>query len=98
MFVVPPWRNPWLIVSVLFPFLLHQAVLRWAPAARVFQLTPLSAQEWKQVAAFAVPIIVVEEILKAVGRAIGARRLHALPRQLPQDQRPTASGAQPAMF
>lgn len=44
---VQPWQNPWLIWSVLFPFLLHVAVLYVPSLANLFGLAPLSLREWK---------------------------------------------------
>jgi hypothetical protein len=64
----PPWLNPALLVGVTLPALLHVAIL-YIPALRgMFSLHPLSKREWKVVLAFAAPIIIVEEVLKYVGR------------------------------
>eukprot|EP00611_Tribonema_gayanum_P023854 TRINITY_DN50_c2_g1_i1.p1 TRINITY_DN50_c2_g1~~TRINITY_DN50_c2_g1_i1.p1 ORF type:complete len:537 (-),score=175.61 TRINITY_DN50_c2_g1_i1:332-1942(-) len=71
---VPPWRNPWLILGVLVPSLLHLAVLYTPAAADAFGLSPLSWEDWRYVAQFGLPIVLLEESLKAVGRRVNARK------------------------
>jgi Ca2+-transporting ATPase len=44
---LPPWKNPWLLLGVAVPFLLHIAVLYVRPFAQLFGLAPLSAKEWQ---------------------------------------------------
>ena len=64
----PPWTNPILLAGVTVPFLLHLAVLYIPQIARLFGLAPLTKIEWKVVAKFALPILLVEEVLKYVTR------------------------------
>ena len=64
----PPWANRWLLAGVTLPMLLHVGVLYSKPLATLFQLAPLSAQDWKVVLAFAAPLVILEELLK-----LGAR-------------------------
>ena len=68
-----PLANPLLVVGVAVPFALHLAVLRAPRAAAMFGLVDLSAREWRIVAALALPVLLVEEALKAVGRFLQAR-------------------------
>eukprot|EP00611_Tribonema_gayanum_P030304 TRINITY_DN8384_c0_g1_i2.p1 TRINITY_DN8384_c0_g1~~TRINITY_DN8384_c0_g1_i2.p1 ORF type:complete len:285 (-),score=82.34 TRINITY_DN8384_c0_g1_i2:273-1088(-) len=71
---VPPWRNPWLIIGVAVPTLLHLAVIYTPAASNMFGLAPLTKDDWLYVARFALPIVLVEEILKMIGRAVNAKR------------------------
>jgi Ca2+-transporting ATPase len=47
---------------------LHLLVVYWPPLANVFGLAPLNAAEWRVVAAFALPVVLLEEVLKYIGR------------------------------
>lgn len=70
---VGPQSNPWLLLGVAVPFLLHLFVLYSSsfglPAlGESFGMVPLSKDNWITVLYWAVPILLVDEILKAVGR------------------------------
>jgi len=76
---VGPFQNPWLILGVLFPFLLHLGVLYSAslgvPAlAESIGMSPLSKTDWFSVLFWASPILLVDEILKAIGRYLKSRK------------------------
>ena len=47
LFTVQPWQNPWLIISVIIPLLLHALVLYTPSLNIVFGLSPLTTEEWK---------------------------------------------------
>lgn len=73
LFHVGPFENPWLILGVSIPFLLHMAVLYSGtlgiPAlGESFGLSPLTLAHWTSVLSWALPILLVDEILKAIGR------------------------------
>ena len=68
IFTLPPWKNPALLVGISVPFLLHLGIFYTPRLAAVFGVRPLSRREWAVVLAFAAPILVVEEILKWIGR------------------------------
>lgn len=74
MLRVPPWKNPWLLLGVAVPSLLHLAVIYTPAVAHMFDLAPLTWEDWTYVLRFAVPIILVEEILKAIGRGVNSRK------------------------
>ena len=59
-----PWANKWLLAGVTLPVLLHVGVLYCKPLAAIFQLAPLTKQDWYTVAAFALPLVALEEVLK----------------------------------
>ncbi|CAN0294943.1 unnamed protein product [Ectocarpus sp. 12 AP-2014] len=65
MLRVPPWRNKWLLAGVAFPSLLHLAVLYLPGVGETFGVAPLSWDDWTWVLRFSLPILLVEEILKA---------------------------------
>ena len=44
---VPPWKNKWLVLSVVAAFALHLAVLYVPVLAGVLGLAPLTWREWK---------------------------------------------------
>jgi len=70
---VQPWANGWLVLGVAVPFCIHVAALYTPLLNKLFGLAPLSLSEWKVVLSFAVPILLLEEILKFVGRRMSAR-------------------------
>lgn len=65
---MPPWVNPWLLVAMSVSFGLHFLILYVPFLAQVFGIVPLSLNEWLLVLAVALPVILLEEILKLVGR------------------------------
>lgn len=73
IFALSPFRNPILILAVAASFGIHLGVLQIETLANIFGLTKLSVREWRMVASFAVPILVLEEILKFIGRRIERR-------------------------
>jgi len=73
MFSISPLQNPYLLLGVAIPFLMHLAVLYVPALSGLFGLHPLSGREWKVVLALAAPILMVEEVLKGVGRAHSSR-------------------------
>ena len=64
VFTIYPWRNPFLVGSVMLPILLHICVLYTPYLNTVFGLRPLSLLEWRVVIALSLPIVLVEEGLK----------------------------------
>lgn len=65
---MPPWRNPWLLVAMLVSFGLHCLILYVPFLADVFHVVPLSLKEWLLVLLVSAPVILIDEILKFVGR------------------------------
>jgi Ca2+ transporting ATPase len=68
IFVMPPWKNGYLIISVIMSLLINIAIIYIPPAAFIFNVAPLSSQEWMAVLVFSFPILLLEEILKWFGR------------------------------
>lgn len=72
---VGPQSNPWLLLGVSVPFMLHLFVLYsskfgLSALGESFGMVPLSGEDWITVLCWAAPILLVDEILKAVGRFI----------------------------
>ncbi|XP_008233097.1 PREDICTED: calcium-transporting ATPase, endoplasmic reticulum-type [Prunus mume] len=65
---MPPWRNPWLLVAMSVSFGLHCLILYIPFLADVFGVVPLSLNEWLLVILISVPVILIDEVLKLVGR------------------------------
>merc|ERR1712176_427255 len=75
---VGPFRNPFLILGVMFPFLLHVGVLYsanfGAPAlAESFGMSPLTKENWISVLSWSLPIVLVDEVLKTIGRYLKSK-------------------------
>lgn len=74
LWTMPPWVNPWLLVAMCVSFSLHCLILYVPFLARVFDIVPLSFNEWHLVLAVAFPVILIDEILKYVGRRTSGSR------------------------
>jgi len=66
---MPPWRNPWLLVAMSVSFGLHCLILYVPFLADVFGVVPLTLNEWILVILISAPVILIEEVLKFVGRS-----------------------------
>ena len=66
----PPWANRWLLLGVTLPVLLHLSVLYTPSLASLFQLAPLSAEDWRSVMMFSLPLVLLEEALKLLARCM----------------------------
>lgn len=69
LITVPPWRNPWLLIAMSVSFGLHCVILYVPFLADVFGIVPLSLHEWGVVALVSAPVILIDELLKFVGRS-----------------------------
>ncbi|KAF3442050.1 hypothetical protein FNV43_RR15966 [Rhamnella rubrinervis] len=68
LMTMPPWVNPWLLVAMSVSFGLHFLILYVPFLAQVFSIVPLSFNECLLVFAVSFPVILIDEILKFVGR------------------------------
>ncbi|KAK6919937.1 hypothetical protein RJ641_015841 [Dillenia turbinata] len=71
---MPPWRNPWLLVAMSVSFALHCMILYIPFLANVFGIVPLSFKEWFLVILFSAPVILIDEVLKLLGRIIRLKK------------------------
>jgi len=71
---IGPQRNPALILGVLIPFSIHLGILYsgnlGVPSiASSFGVVPLSAEQWISVFLWSLPILLIDDLLKAYGRS-----------------------------
>merc|ERR1712194_606620 len=65
---MPPWKNPYLIVACMDSMLVHFVILYVPTLARIFAVCALDLHDWWLVMCFAFPVIIIDEVLKFVGR------------------------------
>ncbi|KAI4340098.1 hypothetical protein MLD38_024967 [Melastoma candidum] len=80
LLVMPPWVNPFLLVAMSVSFGLHFLILYVPFLAKVFGIVPLSLNEWLLVLAVSFPVILIDEVLKLVGRCMDRCRTPGGPR------------------
>ena len=68
LFTVPVWTNPWLLIAMAISFGLHFLILYVPVLAKTFSIVPLSLNEWLLVLVFSLPVILIDEVLKFIGR------------------------------
>ena len=68
MLAMPPWKNMYLIGADLLSLGLHFVILYVPFMASIFQLKPLTMDEWMWVLYLSVPVIILDEVLKLVAR------------------------------
>ena len=66
----PPWSNAWLLGAISLSIILHLIILYVPPLALLFSVTGLSWTEWKTVLWLSAPVVLIDEILKAISRNI----------------------------
>ncbi|KAM7257822.1 hypothetical protein ACFE04_013563 [Oxalis oulophora] len=71
---MPPWVNPWLLIAMSVSFALHFLILYVPFLAQVFGIVPLSLNEWLLVLLVALPVILIDEVLKFIGRCTSGWR------------------------
>ena len=75
LLVVPPHKNMYLVGAIAASFLAHFMILYIPPLATVFSVAPLTWREWKLVLMFSFPVIMIDEVLKLVGRLMNKKKL-----------------------
>ncbi|XP_073269107.1 calcium-transporting ATPase, endoplasmic reticulum-type-like isoform X2 [Primulina huaijiensis] len=65
---MPPWSNPWLLLAMAVSLCLHCLILYVPILANVFSIVPLSLNEWLLVLVVSAPVVLIDEVLKFVGR------------------------------
>lgn len=74
LLTMPPWVNPWLLLAMSVSFGLHFLILYVPFLAQVFGIVPLSLNEWLLVLLVAFPVILIDEVLKFIGRCTSGLR------------------------
>ncbi|KAI9909299.1 hypothetical protein PsorP6_014894 [Peronosclerospora sorghi] len=75
LLTMPPWSNPYLMIAMVVSFVMHFVILYVDVLASTFSVIPLDFKEWMMVLAFSLPVILIDEVLKFVGRRLHAREL-----------------------
>lgn len=76
LLTMPPWTNPWLLVAISISIGLHCVILYIPWLASIFSIVPLSMNEWLLVILWSLPVILIDEVLKGLGRAFfGIRKV-----------------------
>jgi P-type Ca2+ transporter type 2C len=70
----PPWANPYVFAACAVSLGLHCLILYVPVLADVFSIVPLSGGEWALVALVSLPVILLDEGLKWLGRSVVAPR------------------------
>ncbi|EFN55787.1 hypothetical protein CHLNCDRAFT_145247 [Chlorella variabilis] len=81
---MPPWRNPWLLVAMVVSLGLHAVILYVPLLADIFSIVPLSLNECLLVLAYSLPVILLDEVLKFIGRNF-VNKPAALPAKAKED-------------
>ena len=68
LLVVPPHRNLYLVGAILASFAAHFMILYIPFLAKIFSVAPLTMHDWWIVFYFSFPVILIDEVLKLVGR------------------------------
>lgn len=74
LLTMPPWINPWLMLAMSVSFGLHALILYVPFLANIFGIVPLSFSEWCLVIVVSFPVILIDEVLKLIGRTMSRRR------------------------
>lgn len=68
MLVMPPWSNIWLIAAICLSMTLHFMILYVEILSTVFQICPLTLDEWIAVLKISLPVVLLDETLKFFAR------------------------------
>ncbi|KAI7167165.1 hypothetical protein KC352_g25653, partial [Hortaea werneckii] len=68
LLTLPLWNNMKLIYAITLSMVLHYVLLYTPLLQSIFGIVPLGWEEWKIVLAWSAPIIVIDEVLKALER------------------------------
>ena len=68
MLVMPPWSNIWLISAIGLSMTLHFMIIYVEILSTVFQICPLTLEEWMAVLKISLPVILLDEALKFFAR------------------------------
>jgi len=72
LLVIPPWDNIYLMIAMAVSFGLHFVILYVPTLSPLFEVVPLNKEEWALVMLYSFPVILIDEVLKFVGRSLTA--------------------------
>ncbi|EGE06037.1 calcium-transporting ATPase [Trichophyton equinum CBS 127.97] len=70
LFTFPLWNNMMLVYAIMLSMSLHFAILYIPFLQSLFNILPLNWLEWKAVLVISAPVIVIDELLKYIERAL----------------------------
>ncbi|CAF1947580.1 unnamed protein product [Rotaria magnacalcarata] len=76
---MPPWTNKYLLYAIALSMSLHMMILYIPMFNTVFQICPLSLEEWLAVIKISLPVILLDEILKFIARRYIDRGIKSKP-------------------
>lgn len=79
LIVMPPWVNVYLLLAMGLSFSLHFLILYVDVMNVVFNISPLSIEQWLVVLKFSLPVLLLDEVLKFVARNYTDGKLKLLP-------------------
>lgn len=68
LMVMPPWANMWLVSAIALSMTLHFVILYVEILSTVFQICPLTLEEWIAVMKISLPVVILDETLKFFAR------------------------------
>ena len=71
-----PFVNIYLLLAISWSILLHVMIVYVPFMSKIFSIYSLNSHEWFLIIAFSSPVILVDEILKVIGRAMNASELN----------------------
>jgi len=75
LLVMTIFINPWLLAAISASIALHVMIVYVPFMNVIFGIAPLNMYEWGLVFGFSAPVILIDEILKIIGRAMNAAEL-----------------------
>lgn len=70
LLVIHPWINGWLLLAIGASIGAHFFILYVPVMNSIFGIVPLTAYDWQLVMYFSVPVLLIDEVLKFIGRAM----------------------------
>jgi Ca2+ transporting ATPase len=68
LLLMPPWTNFWLLGAMALSFGLHFVLLGFETMNTVFNVCPLTVDEWWMVIKISMPVVLLDETLKFIAR------------------------------
>ncbi|CAF1095747.1 unnamed protein product [Rotaria sordida] len=65
---MPPWYNKYLLFAIILSMSLHMMILYIPMFNTVFQICPLTLEEWMAVLKISFPVVLLDELLKFIAR------------------------------
>ncbi|CAF1005387.1 unnamed protein product [Adineta steineri] len=65
---MPPWTNKYLLFAIALSMSLHMMILYVPMFNTVFQICPLTLEEWAAVMKISLPVVFLDELLKFIAR------------------------------